>query len=46
MVANMLDCKVIVREFKLQSRYYVHFRTNALGKDMDPHMPPPFIDYG
>ena len=30
-VANMLDCNITVSEFELQSRYYVYFRTNALG---------------
>ena len=28
--------KIVVREFELQSRYYVHFRTNTLGKNMNP----------
>ena len=27
-----IDCKIVVSEFELQSRYYVHFRTNILGK--------------
>ena len=26
---------IVVREFVLQSRYYVHFRTNTLGKGMN-----------
>ena len=26
-VANMLDCDIVVIELKLLSRYYVHFRT-------------------
>ena len=30
------DCGIVVREFVLQSRYYVHFRTNTLGKGMNP----------
>ena len=30
------DCGIVVREFVLQSRYYVHFRANTLGKDMNP----------
>ena len=25
---------IVVSEFELQSRYYVHFRTNTLGKRM------------
>ena len=34
-VANVLDCDIVVSEFELLSRYYVHFRTNALGKGMN-----------
>ena len=29
------DCDSIVSEFKLQSRIYVHFRTNTFWKDMN-----------
>ena len=25
-VANVVDCDIVVSEFELQSRYYVHFR--------------------
>ena len=35
-MANVLDCDNIVSEFELQSCYYVHFRTNALGKNINP----------
>ena len=28
-VANVLDSDIVINEFKLQSCYYVHFRTNA-----------------
>ena len=38
-VANGLDCDIVGSEFELQSRYYVHFRTNTLEKDMNPHYP-------
>ena len=31
-----VDCGIVVREFVLQSRYYVHFRTNTHGKGMNP----------
>ena len=31
-----MDCRIVVREFVLQSRYYVHFRANTLGKGMNP----------
>ena len=30
-----LDCRIAVSEFGLQSRYYVHFWTNTLGKGMN-----------
>ena len=31
-----MDCGIVVSEFELQSRYYVHFRTNTLEKGMNP----------
>ena len=31
-----MDCGIVVSEFVLQSRYYVHFRANTLGKGMKP----------
>ena len=31
-----IDCGIVVSEFELQSRYYVYFRTNNLGKGMKP----------
>ena len=31
-----MDCGIVEREFVLQSRYYVHFRANTLGKVMNP----------
>ena len=34
-VANELDCDIVVNEFELQSLYYVHFRTNTLRKGMN-----------
>ena len=39
-VANKLDCDIAVSTFELQSRYYIHFHTNPLGKGMDPLIPP------
>ena len=30
-----MDCGIVVREFVLKSRYYVHFRENTFGKGMD-----------
>ena len=31
-----MDYGIVVREFVLQSCYYVHFRANTLGKGMNP----------
>ena len=31
-----MDCGIVVRRFELQSRYYIHFRANTLGKGMNP----------
>ena len=33
---KVTDCGIVVSEFVLQSRYYVHFRANTLGKGMNP----------
>ncbi len=35
-MVKAMDCGIVVCEFELQSRYYVHFRTNTLGKSMNP----------
>ena len=35
-MAKAMHCGIVVREFVLQSRYYVHFRANTLGKGMNP----------
>ena len=35
-MVKAMDCGILVREFELQSRYYIHFRTNTLGKGMNP----------
>ena len=34
-MANILDCEIVVSEFELQSRYYIHIQTNNLGKGMN-----------
>ena len=39
-VAIVLVCDIVVSEFELQSCYYVHFRTDTLGKGMNPLIPP------
>ena len=35
-MVKALDYGIVVREFEFQSRYYVHFRTNTLGKAINP----------
>ena len=35
-----LDWGIVVSGFELQSRYYVHFRTNTLGKGMNSFIRP------
>ena len=39
-MVKAMNCWVVVSGFELQSRYYVHFRTNTLGKDMNPLIRP------
>ena len=34
-MVKVMDCGIVVGEFELQSRYYVHFRTNILGKGIN-----------
>ena len=35
-MVKAVDCGIVVCEFVLQSRYYVHFRANTIGKGMNP----------
>ena len=35
-MVKAMDCGIVISEFELQSHYYVHFRTNTLGKGMNP----------
>ena len=35
-MVKALDCRIVVSEFEFHSRYYVHFRTNTVGKGMNP----------
>ena len=35
-MVKAMDCRIVVSEFGLQSRYYVHFLTNTLEKAMNP----------
>ena len=39
-VTNVLDCDIVVNEFKLQSRYYDHFRNNTPVNSMNLFIPP------
>ena len=34
-MVKAMDCGIVERVFVLQSRYYVHFRANTLGKGMN-----------
>ena len=35
-MVQAMVCEIVTREFELQSRYNIHFRTNTLGKGMNP----------
>ena len=35
-MVKVMDCGIVVSEFVLQWRFYVHFRANTLGKSMNP----------
>ena len=37
---SQIHYHVVISEFKLQSRYYDHFRTNTLKKGMNRRFPP------
>ena len=34
LVDNILECYIVISKFKIQSCYYIFFRTNTLGKGM------------
>ena len=40
-VVNALHCDIVISEFEIQSRYYVHFRTNTLERCMNLLIPLP-----
>ena len=42
-VAKVLNCDIVVSEFKLQWSYYVHFWTNIVGKGIN--LPLPLLSY-
>ena len=35
-MVKVMNCGIVVNEFEFQSRYYVYFWTNTLGKGMNP----------
>ena len=35
-IVKVMDCGIVISEFEFQSRYYADFRTNTLGKGMNP----------
>ena len=39
-MVKAMDCGIVVSEFVLQSRYFVHFRANTLGKSMNSFILP------
>ena len=39
-MVNAMDCGIVVSEFELSSRYYVHCRTNTLRKGSKPFLLP------
>ena len=42
-MVKAMDCGIVVSEFVLQSRNYLHFRANTLGKGIKPPYP---LSYG
>ena len=41
-ITEKIVYEIVAREFEFQSRYYVHFRTNTLGKGMNPLILPSY----
>ena len=39
-MVKAMVCEIVAREFELQSRCYVNFRTNTLRKGMNPRILP------
>ena len=39
-MVKAMDCGIVTSEFVLQSRYYVQFQANTLGKGMNPFILP------
>ena len=40
-VVNILDCDIVVSDFEIQSRDFVHFQINAFEKNMNSLILPP-----
>ena len=40
-----MDCDIVLIEFQLWSRYYVHFRTHTLGKGVDSLTMVPLLSF-
>ena len=41
-MVKAMDCGIVVREFVLQSRYYIHFRANTPWERYEPLYPPSY----
>ena len=37
-MVKMLDFDIVMNEFELQSRYYLHFHYNTIGKSLNLHI--------
>ena len=42
-MVKAMDFGIVVYEFEIQSRYYIPFRTNTLGKDINPLIIPAIV---
>ena len=42
-MVKAMDCGIVVSEFEFQSHCYVHFRTNTLGKGINPLILPAMV---
>ena len=42
-MVKAMDCEIVVSEFVLQSRYYVHFGANIFGKGMNLRILPAVV---
>ena len=42
-MVKAIDCGIVVSEFVLQSRYYIHFRAKNPWKRYEPPYPPSYV---